>query len=102
MKPDSHDFWAVNSALAKEASQKRNRHVNLEVAKTLRDLAYALEGMADALDEDDGILGALSGEGIANHLASLPKHVRVIFLEHASDEAAAAFKADQRYLEEYG
>lgn len=65
----------------------------------LVDLAEMIDSMGRAMIEDDGILGALSGEGIANHLAALPQHIREVFLEHASDEAAASFKADQRYLE---
>ena len=65
----------------------------------LVDLASLIESMGRAMIDDDEIMGAISGEGIANHLAALPRHIREVFLEYASDEAAAALKADRRYYE---
>jgi hypothetical protein len=70
-----------------------------EWAKQLRDVAYFIETMAQALDEDDSILGSLAGQGLANHLPALPKHIRDVFLEYLSDEAAAGYVADLRYIE---
>ena len=66
----------------------------------LIDLASLIDSMGRAMIEADEILGAISGAGIANHLAGLPQHIREVFLEHASDEAAAGIKADQRYFAE--
>jgi hypothetical protein len=68
-------------------------------AAQLRDIAHLVESMADALDEDDGILGSLAGQGLANHLPALPKHIRDVFMEYLSDEAAAGYAADVRYFE---
>lgn len=68
-----------------------------EWADTLRSLAFALNGMADALMEDDGILGALSGQGLANHFAELPWHIREVFKDCLSDEAVRGYRADQLY-----
>lgn len=68
-------------------------------ASQLRDIAYFVETMARALDEDDGIMGALAGQGLANHLPALPKHIRDVFMEYLDDEAAAAYKAELRYFE---
>ena len=69
-----------------------------ETAVILHDLAACIESMATAMDEDDGILGVLAGQGIANHLSALPGHVREVFLEYASDEAHAGYLADRRYM----
>ncbi len=68
-----------------------------EWAAQLYDLALLINSMAEAMDSDDAILGSISGQGVANHLAALPKHIRDVFMEHLSDEAAAGIKADQRY-----
>lgn len=65
----------------------------------LRDLASLIDSMGQAMEEGDDILGAISGQGIANHLCALPKHIRDVFMEHLCDEAADAFKAEQRYYE---
>lgn len=70
-----------------------------QTATTLRDLAYALNGMADAMENGDSILGAISGMGVANHLPALPAHVRELFTEYLTDEAAAGAKADRLYME---
>lgn len=71
-----------------------------EAAETLRALAHGCESMADALDEDDDILGAMSGMIFANHLPALPKHIRDTFIEYLEDEAARALVAEQRYYAE--
>ena len=67
-------------------------------AEQLHDLASLIDGMADALDEDDGILGSIAGEGIANHLPALPRHIRHLFMDYLSDEAAAGHATDLRYI----
>lgn len=71
-----------------------------DAAELLRLIASHLETMAKALDEEDDILGALSGMGLANHLPMLPKHIRDVFIEYLDDEAARASRAETLYWEE--
>lgn len=68
-------------------------------AELLRDIAGMLEGMADAIDDDDGILGSLCSEGLANLMPALPKHVRDVLADLLTDEAARSFRADLAYLD---
>ena len=71
-------------------------------AETLRTLAYGMESMADALDADDDILGALTGMIFVNHLPALPKHIRDTFIEYLSDEEAAGLRSERLYMEAMG
>lgn len=82
-------------------AQKARRHeaYRTTTAATLRDVAQSLEAMADALEKDDGILGSLAGQGLANHLPALPKNVRDTLAECLTDEAAAGYRADLLYFE---
>lgn len=70
-----------------------------EWASQLRDIALLIDKMAEAMEEDDHILGSIAGLGIGNHLPALPKHIRDLFVEYLSDEAAAGYAADRRYYE---
>lgn len=65
----------------------------------LRELGETLIRFGDAMQGDDEILGALLGRALADQLPALPSHIREVFLEYLSDEAAAAYKAEQRYFE---
>lgn len=76
---------------------QRERALIRETYTTLHALASLIESMAQAMEDEDNILGALASEGVANHLAALPKHVRDVFMEHLSDEAARGLVTDRRY-----
>lgn len=65
----------------------------------LRELGETLIGFGDAMKGDDDILGVLLGESLAMQLPALPRHIREVFLEHLSDEAAAGYRADLLYLD---
>lgn len=78
----------------------RERALICETYTTLHALASLIESMAKAMEDEDDILGALASEGVANHLAALPKHVRDVFMEHLSDEAAHGLATDRRYHSE--
>lgn len=67
--------------------------------ETLRAVAAGIESMADALDQDDGIMGALSGMVLANNLPALPAHIRHTFIEYLDDEAAAGLRSETLYYE---
>ena len=71
-----------------------------EAAELLRLIASHLETMAQALDEDDDIMGALAGMGLANHLPMLPKHIRDVLIENLDDEAARGVRAETLYMAE--
>jgi hypothetical protein len=58
-----------------------------------------MEAMADALDDEDDILGAISGMNLAENLPALPKHIRDVLMEYLSDEAAAGQRADLLYMQ---
>ena len=68
--------------------------------KQLVDLGVLLTSMGHAMIDDDPVLGALAGEGVANLLSGLPRHLRELFLEYAGDEAARGYQTDRRYIEE--
>ena len=68
-------------------------------AEDLRAVGESIVAMAEALEEDDGILGILAGEGIGNLMPALPRHIRELFTEYLSEEAALGFAADQRFYE---
>jgi hypothetical protein len=70
----------------------------MTTAETLRAVAQMVEGLAYALEHDDEIMGSISGQGLANHLPALPKHVRDVFAEYLTDEAARSYRADLAYL----
>lgn len=91
------DAWEGKGDEVRQRAEERNRASNLETAATLRALGECIVSMADALEADDGIMGALAGEGIANLLPELPKHVRDVFMEHLDDEAARGVRADRLY-----
>jgi hypothetical protein len=74
------------------------RELRPKWGEQLVDLGNLIRSMGEAMLEDDGILGSIAGEGIANHLAALPRHIREVFLEYASDEAAAGYAADMRWI----
>lgn len=78
----------------REAQIRRDQ---VKWGEQLNDLASMIETMGRACLEDDEILGCIAGQGVANHLSALPKHIRDVFMEHLSDEAAAGFATDQRY-----
>lgn len=80
------------------ARHSRNERYRAETAALLHTVAECIEWMAKALDENDNILGALAGSGIANNLPALPSNVRHTFMEYLTDEAAAGYRADQLYL----
>lgn len=84
----------------REIIEARKHSENVKTAVILRDLAFCIESMARAMEEGDDILGCIAGQGIANHLPALPKHVRDVFMEYLDDEAAAALVAERRYYEE--
>lgn len=85
-----------------ELIEERRYQENAKTAEILHLLASCIDSMATAMEEGDEILGSLAGQGIANHLSALPKHVRDVFMEYLSDEAAAGFIADRRYYQEMG
>lgn len=90
----------MNRGLYETPADKHRRvreQIN-EHARLLRALGESLVTFADAMEAGDNILGPITGEAIANTLAALPRHIRELFLEHASDEAHAGFLADMRYL----
>ncbi len=70
-----------------------------EWGEQLRDLGKLIQGIGEAMVDQDDIMGIISGEGIANHMAALPRHIRETFTEYLSEEAALGYQADQRYLE---
>lgn len=69
-----------------------------EWADALRHVGECAIGMADAMDDDDDIAGAIWGGGLAEALPRLPQHIREVFLDHLSDEAVAGVKTDDRYF----
>jgi len=85
-------------AVTYQEREDRLRPLRREWGEQLVALGQCVTSMGEAMVDDDGILGAIAGEGIANHLAALPRHIREIFLEQASDEAAAGHATDIRYL----
>lgn len=76
---------------------KAKRDARKEWGKLLRDIAQILDGMGEALEVDDEILGAISGMGVTNLFPLLPAHIRHLFIEQLSDEAALSAQADRLY-----
>lgn len=70
-----------------------------ETAQTLRVVAQMFVGIADALEQDDEIMGSICSQGLVYNLPALPKHIRDVIAEWVSDEAAASAKADAAYLD---
>lgn len=68
----------------------------------LVDLAALLDLFGDAMQGDDRIIGALAAEGLTTALSALPSHIRHLFMEYLSDEAAAGLAADRRFIEAMG
>ena len=89
----------LGSAAASEMPTPLREAWRKDAAETLRLVAFGCEGMADALDSDDGILGAMNGMVLANHLPALPKHIRDVFMEYLSDEEAAGLRSERLYMD---
>lgn len=71
-----------------------------EWGETLLGFAEGVRSMAEGLIEDDGILGAIGGIGVAELGPALPTHIRHALIECLDDEAARSFRADVSYLRE--
>jgi len=86
-------------AAPRELVMERIEKERAEVAKILHVIAFSIENMAAAMEEDDEILGVLAGRGIAENLPLLPRHVREVFIENLTDEAAAGARSERLYYE---
>ena len=82
------------------AAGKRARKAALKNASTFREIALCAGTIADAIVDDDNILGPLASEGFMAALSSLPHDLRADIADAVSDEAARAQRADRLYLEE--
>lgn len=89
----------MSRAATPEEQAARLDPLRKQWAGQLHDLAKLIESMAEAMANDDPILGPVASAGVADHLAALPSHIRHLFTEHLSDEAARGFRADQLYIE---
>lgn len=69
-----------------------------DTAEILRVVGQMFAAMADALDEDDGILGSIAGMGLYESLPALPKHIRDVIAELVTDDAARSWRADYLYI----
>lgn len=87
-------------AAPRESVIARTDKQRAETAEILHLIAFSIENMATAMDEDDEILGILAGRGIAENLPLLPRHVREVLIENLSDEAAAGARSERLYYEE--
>jgi hypothetical protein len=88
-------------ALVAAARTERENEQRLKTVETLRLLAACIAALADAVEEDDHILGPIASTGVANHLADLPRELRETFAECVSEEAARSARADRAYAQAF-
>jgi hypothetical protein len=64
-----------------------------DAAETMSALAKCLDKMAQAIIDNDEIMGALAATGFLHLAPTLPAHIRHTLIEFLDDETARAHKA---------
>lgn len=87
-------------AMPRHMIEERNRKVALENAALFRDLGRTAMNIADAIEDDDEILGPMASAGLLTILSAFPHDLRADMSDALSDEAARSLRADRLYIEE--